>query len=306
MKELVHVQDEIAGLVGQWEQRLLAVAPEVLHSRRNSQSRTIKQILGHLVDSASNNLHRVIHLQYQPSPVQFPDYANLGANDRWIAIQGYQEEEWPLIVRLWACCNLHLVHVVGRVNLDALDRVWISALGEQITLAGMIADYPRHLRLHLQEIEDLLQEADVRGPEGTAVERKVRHDPRQVQFYADRLAYEIDAWDLAEWRRRDPLVIVIDARPEQAYAVEHIAGAISFPHRNITFASTRDLDPRGIYVTYCDGIGCNASTKGARKLAELGFAVRELMGGLEWWKREGYQTEGVRNAGPAVSGCGCG
>ena len=170
MKELEHVQDEIAGLVGQWEQRLLAIVPEVLLSRKNSQNRTIRQILGHLVDSASNNLHRIIHLQDLPSPLQFPDYANLGANDRWIAIQGYQEEEWPLIVRLWTCSNLHLAHVIGRVNADALDKVWISALGEQITLAAMIADYPRHLRLHLDEIEDLLQDATDRGPAGITAE----------------------------------------------------------------------------------------------------------------------------------------
>lgn len=166
MTEPVHVQDEIAGLIGQWEQRLLAISPEVLHSRKNSQNRTIKQILGHLADSASNNLHRVIHLQYQPSPLQFPDYANLGANDKWIAIQGYQEEAWPQVVQLWRCGNLHLAHVIGRVNADMLDKVWVSALGEQISLCNMIADYPRHLRLHLNEIEDLLQEAVVRETEG--------------------------------------------------------------------------------------------------------------------------------------------
>ncbi len=278
----------------------------MLHTRKNSQHRTIRQILGHLADSASNNLHRIIHLQDQPSPLQFPDYANLGANDRWIAIQGYQEEEWPLIVRLWTCSNLHLAHVIGRVNADALDKVWVSAMGEQITLAAMIADYPRHLRLHLDEIEDLLQDATDRGPAGITAETEAPQDPRQVQYYAEKLAYEIDAWDLAEWRQRDPSVLVIDARPEQAYAAEHIAGAISFPHRNISFASTRNLDPRSIYVTYCDGIGCNASTKGARRLAELGFNTRELTGGLEWWKREGYPTKGVGAASAAAAGCGCG
>ena len=86
-------------------------------------------------------------------------------------------------------------------------------------------------------------------------------------------------------------VVVIDARSEAAYAQEHIPGAINFPHRRMNADSTRDLDRGMLYVTYCDGIGCNASTKGAFKLAELGFRVKELIGGIEWWKRDGYATE---------------
>ena len=50
-------------------------------------------------------------------------------------------------------------------------------------------------------------------------------------------------------------------------------------------------DRGGLVVTYCDGIGCNASTKGALKMAELGFRTKELIGGLDWWKRDGHPTE---------------
>ena len=46
-------------------------------------------------------------------------------------------------------------------------------------------------------------------------------------------------------------------------------------------------------MTYCDGIGCNASTEGALNMAKLDFKVKELMGGLEWWKFDGYATDGV-------------
>jgi rhodanese-related sulfurtransferase len=55
--------------------------------------------------------------------------------------------------------------------------------------------------------------------------------------------------------------------------------------------STRHFDRGATYVTYCDSVGCNASTKGALKLAELGFQVKELIGGIDWWKRDGYPTE---------------
>ena len=61
-----------------------------------------------------------------------------------------------------------------------------------------------------------------------------------------------------------------------------------------------------LYVTYCDGIGCNASTKGALSMARLGFKVKELIGGIEWWKFDGYATEGINanNAGQKIE-CAC-
>jgi rhodanese-related sulfurtransferase len=66
------------------------------------------------------------------------------------------------------------------------------------------------------------------------------------------------------------------------------------PHREMTAESTQHLDKEVLYVTYCDGIGCNASTKGALKMAKLGFKVKELIGGIEWWKFDGYATEGTK------------
>jgi rhodanese-related sulfurtransferase len=88
-------------------------------------------------------------------------------------------------------------------------------------------------------------------------------------------------------------VIVIDARSPQSYQKEHIPGAISLPHRTMTKESTHHVDRNALVVVYCDGIGCNASTKGALNLSHLGFRVKELLGGLDWWKRDGYKTDKV-------------
>ena len=107
-----------------------------------------------------------------------------------------------------------------------------------------------------------------------------------AEHYRSKLAYEIDAWDLNELLRAGGNVVVIDARSQAAFAQEHIPGAVSFPHRSMDRESTSNLDREAVYVTYCDGIGCNGSTKGALKLSELGFEVRELIGGIEWWKRD--------------------
>jgi len=140
-----------------WETRLMSLPEEVIIDRRNKQNRTIKQILGHMVDSASNNTHRIVHLQYQESPLIFPDYANLGNNNRWIAIQNYQDENWLDLILLWRHMNMHLVHVINNVNETKLDNVWLSALGEKVTLREMILGYLGHFELHLSEIEGLIK-----------------------------------------------------------------------------------------------------------------------------------------------------
>jgi len=127
----------------------------------------------------------------------------------------------------------------------------------------------------------------------------------QIEFYEAKLNYEIDSWDLSEMMRSDDNVIVIDARSSGAYEEEHIPDAINVPHRTMTEDTTNHLNKANLVVIYCDGIGCNASTKGALNMANLGFSVKELLGGLDWWKRDGYETEGKEGRKGKVVQCGC-
>lgn len=155
MEFFIKNNNEILQLVNEWELKLLSLPTDVITQKRNSQGRTIKQILGHLVDSASNNNHRIVHLQYRENPMEFPNYATNGNNDRWIAIQNYQDENWEDLVQLWKYYNKHFVHVVNNINPDKLDNVWISAPDKSITLKEMVLSYLAHLKLHLKEIDDL-------------------------------------------------------------------------------------------------------------------------------------------------------
>lgn len=127
----------------------------------------------------------------------------------------------------------------------------------------------------------------------------------QIAFYEHKLNYEIDSWDLYDAIGRGERIRVIDARSREAFAKEHIPDALSLPHREMSEASTMEFEKDTLYVIYCDGIGCNASTKGALKMAKLGFRVKELMGGLEWWKRDGYQTGGEKGQSGKPVECGC-
>jgi rhodanese-related sulfurtransferase len=126
--------------------------------------------------------------------------------------------------------------------------------------------------------------------ENSAVTEYGVAEPYEMASYLrEKLRFYTDSWDLSvDLRAAYPRLVVIDARGAEAYRAQHIPGAISFPHRTMSAISTADLDRSKFYVIYCDGIGCNGSTKGAYKLSALGLHAVELLGGLDWWKRDGH------------------
>ena len=156
MNEFESNNQELLSLIEKWEKKFIDLPEDIITERRNSQNRNIKQIVGHMIDSASNNTHRIIHLQYQESPLQFPNYATHGNNDRWIAIQNYEEEKWSDMIQLWKYTNLHIIHVIRNVNSSKLENLWQADTGKFISLHDGIADYLPHFKLHISEIEELI------------------------------------------------------------------------------------------------------------------------------------------------------
>ena len=126
----------------------------------------------------------------------------------------------------------------------------------------------------------------------------------QLQHYKAKLEYEIDPWDLNEALERGDEILVVDTRTTEAYGRSHIPGAINIPHRTMNTATTAPLDKGALIVTYCVGIRCNGSTKGALNMLQLGFRVKELIGGLDCWRHDGYPVEGLETSEP-VGSCGC-
>jgi rhodanese-related sulfurtransferase len=126
----------------------------------------------------------------------------------------------------------------------------------------------------------------------------------QAKYYQNKLDFEIDSWDLKVALESGERVVVIDARSSEAYVRGHIPGAVNLPHRSMSADTTAHLDKSALVVTYCDGIGCNASTKGALRMAQLGFRVKELIGGLDWWRRDGHPIHEAQTSNHAIS-CGC-
>ena len=160
MQETSQITLEICALIDKWVPDMTLLPEKTISELRNSQNRNIKQILGHLIDSTSNNTHRVVHLQYQDNPFSFPNYATFGNNDRWIAIQNYESADWNNMIQLWKYSLLHYCHVINNVNDQKLENEWISGPEIKISLRTMIVDFPRHLKLHLDEISDLIKSQD--------------------------------------------------------------------------------------------------------------------------------------------------
>ncbi len=148
-----HIAEGIGAVVAEWDARLRNLPTDVINGPRNRQNRNIRQIVGHLVDSASNNHQRIVRLQYN-AVLEFPDYRQ--DNDRWIVLQDYETSDWQELTALWKYYNLHLMHVIRAVRTDALDNRWADFEGNEVTLREMIAGYLDHLNLHLGEIEKLI------------------------------------------------------------------------------------------------------------------------------------------------------
>ena len=119
-------------------------------------------------------------------------------------------------------------------------------------------------------------------------------DPQEAsRHFASKLSVETDPSDvMLDLQRGQTGFIIVDVRSADDFEECHIDGAISFPYRQINAESVTRLPNDKLIVTYCWGPGCNASTKAALRLSSLGYRVKEMIGGLEYWKREGGNITG--------------
>ena len=145
---------------------LLSLSEEQVSARRNGQNRTVKMLVGHLIDSASNNHQRMVRLQYAPrcghsmpgtemGMLVFPDYTQ--DNDLWIQLQDYEHEDWLTLVMLLRLYNRHICHVIRSADETKLDNYWLDYEGCRVTLGEMMCGYIDHLNLHFGEMHELLR-----------------------------------------------------------------------------------------------------------------------------------------------------
>ena len=106
-----------------------------------------KELIGHLVDSAQNNIRRFITAQYEETPLIVYD------QDKWVSAQRYQEYEWKDLVQLWYLLNGQVVILIRNMPEVAARRTCQTQ--ELHTLEWLAADYIKHLQHHLHQVLDM-------------------------------------------------------------------------------------------------------------------------------------------------------
>ncbi|MFF2810123.1 rhodanese-like domain-containing protein [Streptomyces sp. NPDC058000] len=107
-------------------------------------------------------------------------------------------------------------------------------------------------------------------------------------FFAARLAFQADVSDVhASLESGDPGFVLVDSRGDAAWTQGHVPGAVHLPTADIPARAATLLDPTVPVITYCWGPGCDGATRAALALARLGYQVKEMIGGIEYWTREG-------------------
>lgn len=113
--------------------------------------------------------------------------------------------------------------------------------------------------------------------------------PDANAFFRAKLGYETDCADVYFDLSHDLMdFVLVDVRSPEDYAECHAEGAINIPHTQITQPRMSAYPEDTLFITYCWGPGCNGATRGAIRLSGLGYAVKEMIGGLEYWQKEGY------------------
>jgi hypothetical protein len=126
------------------------ISEEAASGKASENQWSVKELLGHLLDSASNNHQRFVRLQIYDE-IEFPFYQQ----EDFVRVNHYQNQNWNALLDFWKLYNLHLVHLVEHMDEGKLRNVWITPDQERLTLGHIVEDYLRHLKHHLGQIKNL-------------------------------------------------------------------------------------------------------------------------------------------------------
>lgn len=130
-----------------------------------------------------------------------------------------------------------------------------------------------------------------------------------LAHFERRLRLETDCWDVHHALTTAPDApdfVLLDVRSPELYARGHVPGAVNLPHGKIVHGVMARWPQDTLFVVYCAGPHCNGATKAAVRLAGLGRAVKEMIGGVTGWLDEGFALETQRTPAShtALSGRG--
>jgi hypothetical protein len=138
---------EFSAILQSTPKRLVDIADADAEQKPGPGRWSKKEILGHLIDSVSNNHQRLVRAQFA-GRTDFPAYEQ----ESWVAAQAYGTESWPDLVNLWLLYNRHLLHVLRNFPESALQHEVSIGGKAPVTVAAIAEDYLRHMNNHLSQI----------------------------------------------------------------------------------------------------------------------------------------------------------
>ncbi len=131
-----------------------------------------------------------------------------------------------------------------------------------------------------------------------------------LQHFSKRLSFETDCSDVfASLQSGANDFLLVDVRGPQAFATSHVPGAINIPYKLMTAEYLAQYPRDTLFVVYCAGPHCNGVHRAAVRLAGLGYAVKEMIGGMTGWLDEGLTLQGSQQPEPEMTrtaiACAC-
>jgi hypothetical protein len=145
--KMQNTADELRALVVHATSRFESISEEESSVRPSGGKWSKKEILGHLIDSATNNHQRFVRGQLG-AEIKLPGYEQ----EAWVRSQAYQAESWQTLIQFWRLYNLHLIHLMENISQDKLMTTCFIGDNPPVSLEFIITDYVRHLRHHLEQI----------------------------------------------------------------------------------------------------------------------------------------------------------
>jgi DinB superfamily len=146
---MTELADELDGVVDEASNRLRGISESVAAAKARPEAWSVKEIVGHLLDSAANNHQRFIRAQLVHE-LTFPGYEQ----DAWVRVQGYQERPWLDLIDFWVLSNRQLSQTMRRIPASTLQTTCRIGTDDPVTLGFLMQDYLDHLRHHLKQITE--------------------------------------------------------------------------------------------------------------------------------------------------------
>jgi hypothetical protein len=137
----------VRGVIVDFRRRFVEIPESDAAAKTYAEKWSLKEILGHLIDSAMNNLQRIIRMQEKPDIGAF-----VYSPDHWVRCQHNEDEPWETLVQLWSIVNDHIAHVIHHVDPRTLPHTCDMGYARRATLAFVMEDYVRHVRHHAEQI----------------------------------------------------------------------------------------------------------------------------------------------------------